>query len=105
MAVAILVVLRLEHISQRDDVVRLATERLQVHDLAEGALRVGCILKGVKDFLESNNGLGLFVGRLEDDRIGALAQLLADVVLSQHVLRHTSGRPGSPNQFASQIRG
>ena len=40
------------------------SERLQVHDLTEGALRVGGVLEGVEDLFEGDHALRLLVHRL-----------------------------------------
>ena len=89
--VDVAVVLGLHEILQRDDVgMRLGRlQRHQVHDLAEGALGVGRVLEGVEDLLERHHLLGLLVDGLEDDGVGALAELLRNLILAEHVLRTT----------------
>ena len=84
--VDVLVVLRLQHVLQPDDVL-VPRQPLQVHDLAEGALRVGGVLEGVEDLLEGDRLLVLLVDRLEDDGVRPLPQLLRHVVLTEDVLR------------------
>jgi len=84
--VDVLVVLRLQHVLQPDDVL-VPRQPLQVHDLAERALRVGGVLEGVEDLLEGDRLLVLLVDRLEDDGVRPLPQLLRHVVLAEDVLR------------------
>ena len=79
--VDVLVVLRLQHVLQPDDVL-VPRQPLQVHDLAEGALCVGRVLEGVKDLLQRDDPLGLLVDRLEDDGVRAFPELLGDLVLA-----------------------
>ena len=85
--VDVLVVLGLHEILQRNDVGMFLgrLQRQQVLDLAECALGICLVLEGVKDFFERHHLLGLLVDRLEDDGVRALAELLHDVVASQHV--------------------
>ena len=52
---------------------------LEEHDLPESALRIGRVLEGIKDLLERNCLLALFVGRLPDDAVSSLAELLGHV--------------------------
>ena len=61
------------------------------HDLSEGALGVGRVLEGVEDLLHGDDVLALFVHALEHHRVSAFAQLLLNVVLSQHMLRRRQG--------------
>ena len=58
---------------------------LEEHDLAEGALGVGGVLKGIEYLLECHHLTGLLVHGAPHDAIGSLAKLLDDVVLPQHV--------------------
>ena len=82
--VDITVVVRLEHIRQRDDVL-VPLHLLQEHDLAKGPLRVGSVLEGVEDLLQRDNLLCPLVHRPPHDAVGALTELLHDIILSQHV--------------------
>ena len=85
------VVVRPQHVQQPNDV-SVAAYLLQEHDFSKGALRVRGILKGVEDLLQGHNPACLPLHGLPNDPIRALAQLLLDVVLLQHVgvdlLRH-----------------
>ena len=58
---------------------------LEEHDLSERALRVGRVLKRVEYLLERYHLARLLIHRPPHDAIGALAQLLYDFVLPQHV--------------------
>lgn len=97
--VDVLVVISLHNLQEMDDVVVLA-QLLQKDNLTIGTLRIGCVLKGVKDLFQSNSGLCLLVNRLPHDAVGLIqsaqaakgtltysfAELLDDLVLLCHVL-------------------
>ena len=69
--VDVTVVLGADNVLQADDVF-MAGELLQKDDLAEGALRVGCVLEGVEIFLKGNDLLGLLINGLPHNTVGTL---------------------------------
>ena len=66
--VDVTVIVGLQHVAKTDDVV-VARHLLQVHDLAEGALRIGGILEGVEDFLQGHHLLGALVDGFPHDTV------------------------------------
>ena len=87
----IAVIVRLEHVRQRDNVL-VSLHFLKEHHLTEGSLRVGGVLKRIKNLLERDHLLGPFVRRPPHNAVCTLSELLHNVILAQHVavnlLRH-----------------
>ena len=81
--VDVAVVVGLHDVEERDDVL-VPTHLLQEHHLAEGPLRIRRVLERIKDLLERDDVLGLLVLGAPHDTIGALAQLLDDVIPPSH---------------------
>lgn len=73
--VDILIVLRFNDIQQSYDIL-MPVEFLQEHDLPEGPLGIGCIVKGVEDLFNRDHLFIFLIDGLPDDPIRALADLL-----------------------------
>lgn len=85
--VQVFVILRLDHVEQRDDVL-VAVQLLEEHDLSQGesylaesALGVRGVMKGIEHLLEGDHLFGLFVDCLPHNTVGSFAQLLQDIEL------------------------
>jgi hypothetical protein len=66
------VVLSPNHILQSNDIF-MAVQFLKEDDLSEGSLSIGCILKSVEVFLQSNDLLSFLVNGFPNDTISTLA--------------------------------
>ena len=78
------VVLRADHVAQRDDV-DVAPELQEVRDLAVRALRVARGRKGVEALLQRDDApLAAALDALPDDAVGAAAEAAADVDAPLH---------------------
>ena len=82
--VDVLVVLRPDNILQPDDVL-VVPQFLQEEDLAESALRVCRVLKGIEILLESDCVAIALVRGLPDDPVGPLSKLGSHLVAFQHM--------------------